>query len=93
METLFLITNLMSLRPYLDSPNHYVLDGSLRLSVREWARWSDKEGVPMENPILCTPIDKRITTEDQCYIYPLGDEVRDRYNNGEYLHMVNQLYY
>lgn len=68
---LFSIVNIFSLRNFLNSNNHFINDNGLFLSVREWLFYSDKNGVPMNDPFLCVA-NSIIQTEDDCIIYPLS---------------------
>jgi len=91
METLFNIKNLFQLRPFLNSDHHLVNDGGVLLSVREWAYWSDKNGIPNRCPELCTPIDEEIDTDNGRIIYPLGEPVGST-TTGEDAYLINQLF-
>lgn len=71
MESLFLITNVFALRPFLNSNHHFVLDGGVNLTVKEWIYWSDKDGIPNENPSLCITHEV-LDTDCGSLIYPLG---------------------
>lgn len=90
METLFQITNIFSLRPYLNSNHHLVDDDGVRLTVREWLYWAGHDGVPFANPALCTP-NKVCDTDCGALIYPIGERV-GRTTTMEDDYIIQQLY-